>query len=232
MAITFSLIEKAVLLATKVFTTVRSTQRSEAPDQDAVVSALDDVSKRIDSLPASVARSVASELEWQQLEKLSSQAKSLKMAIEFGHETMLAASLVPISEQVEYSRLRLAEGKLEWLGPWMAAEAIRIEALRSLASTPKALSVVQNEVAQFRIRILNYTGRLVVGSMDEPWLKIASFVDGRDDALLYDIANASELQVADIVPDAPAKKPTARKAQPATTALASTAWPFPTTSRP
>lgn len=232
MAITFSLIEKAVLLATKVFVAVKSTEAGVAPDQGAVVDALDAMSKRIDSMPATIARKVASELEWQQLEKLSSQAKALKTAIEFGHEGMLAASLVPISEQVEYSRIRLAEGKLEWLGPWMAAEAIRIEALRSLASNPKSLAVVQNEVTGFRIRILNYTGKLVVGSTEEPWLKIAGFVDGRDDSLLYDIAGISELQTVNASQEPSAKKPKPSIASETKSALAPTAWPFPTTSCP
>lgn len=249
MRITFKLIEKAIMLATRVFVTVRETyanaNTNAAPaDQSNLISIIDDVSRKIDALASDIAGQVRYQLEKQQLEKLAAQAKVVKLALEFGNEAMLGTAVASISEQIEYSRVRLSEGKDEWFGPWMIAESVRIEALRMMAHSQRALDVVQREAQNFRISILNYTGKYIVSSTESPWLTIADFVEGRNEDVLLGLGEVEAFQVVDLEPEvegpkkakprAPAKpKAVAAPAAGEKATLApAAAWPFPTSSRP
>lgn len=239
MSLTFSLIEKAVSLATKVFVTVRESNANAVPaEQSNLIAIIDDVSRKIDSLASDIAGQVSYQLEKQQLEKLSAQAKVVKLALEFGNEAMLGTAVASISEQIEYSRVRLSEEKHEWFGPWMIAESVRIEALRIMAHNERALDVVQRETLNFRINILNHAGRLIISGGDSPWLKIADFVEGRNEDVLLSLGQVEELQEFDLEHEESAQK----KVKPRSRAVAkaavtpaagksvinpAAAWPFP-----
>jgi hypothetical protein len=114
------------------------------------------------------------------------------MALDFGNEHLRGPAVASISEQIEFSRLRLGEGKLEWFRAWMIAEAVRIEALRIMATTPRAAAVVERETMNFRVNILNHTGKLLIGSAASPWVRVADFVDGRDEDILFDLRDLGE----------------------------------------
>ncbi|MFN3791958.1 hypothetical protein [Massilia sp.] len=244
MRITFKLIEKAVDLATRVFVTVRETNANATPaDQSNLISLIDDVSRRIDSLASDIAGQVSYQLEKQQLEKLAAQTKVVKLALEFGNESMLGPAVASISEQIEYSRLRLSEGKHEWFAPWMIAESVRIEALRMMAHSQRALDVVQRETLNFRISILDHAGKLIVSSVDNPWLGIADFVDGRNEDVLLGLGEIEEFQAFEVEPEEDASRKAKPRSPAKTTAIAAPAeekaalapasgWPFPTSSRP
>jgi hypothetical protein len=244
MSLTFSLIEKAVNLATRVLVTVRESKASAAPaEQSNLIAIIDDVSRKIDSLASDIAGQVSYQLEKQQLEKLSAQAKVVKLALEFGNEVMLGTAVASISEQIEYSRVRLSEGKHEWFGPWMIAESVRIEALRIMAHNQRALDVVQRETLNFRINILNHAGKLIISGRESPWLKIADFVEGRNEDVLLSLGQVEELQLTDLEPEETVpKKATPRPAAATksveapkaekTTLSPAAPWPFSTSSRP
>lgn len=235
MAISFSLIAKAVDLATRVFVTVRDANSNTAAEDHAHLAAvIDDVARKIDSLATDIAGQVSAQLEKQQLEKLSAQAKVVKLALEFGNEAMLGTAVASISEQIEYSRLRLAEDKHAWFGPWLIAEAVRIEALRIMAHNQRALDIVQRETRNLRISILNHVGKLLIGNTENPWLKIADFVDGRNEDLLLGLGQIKALQVMEIeyeesVPAIaePVPVPAVESAL-----MPAAPWPFATSSRP
>jgi len=240
MGISLNLIAKAIELSAKVFFTMRAAKAGgSASDTSHLADLIEDVSKKIDSLASDIAGQVAYQLEKQQLEMLSAQAKVVKLALDFGNEHLLGPAVAKISEQIEFSRLRLAEGKLEWLGAWMIAEAVRIEALRIMATTPRAAAVVERETMNFRVNILNHVGKLLIGGADSPWVRIADFVDGRNEDILFDLRDLGALQAVDITPHEDTKAIAAPKKVKAKTATSSTsvvvpsaAWPFPTSSRP
>ncbi|MPQ55110.1 hypothetical protein [Duganella sp. FT27W] len=198
MPLTFSLIEKAVNLATKVFLAVRTPSSGGDSDQLQLVSIIDDVSKKIDSLAKGFAGELSYQLEKQQLERLSSQAKVVKLALEFGNDAMLGTAVASISEQIEYSRLRMNEGKHAWFGPWMIAESVRIEALRIMANSPRAVEVVERETVKFRLHILDHVGGMIIGATESPWSKISDFVEGRNEDILLSLANVQALQGSDV----------------------------------
>jgi hypothetical protein len=232
MGIPFSLIAKAVELAARVFVTVRSSG-STSVDGSELVSMIDEVSGKIDSVATSIGGEIAHQLEKQQLEKLSAQARVVRLALEINNAAMLGSAVASISEQIEYSRLRLGEGKLEWLGPWMIAEAVRIEALRIMAVGPRAVAVVEREAGNFRISILNHVGQFLIGSVDNPWVRIADFVEGRNEDVLFGLPQVGVLQLAEVssgeetedlvTADAPLEDDSV---------IAPSTWPFPTSSRP
>jgi hypothetical protein len=245
MGISFSLIAKAVELAAKVFVTVRDSGTDTSADNSDLVSMIDDVSRKIDLVAGSIGGQVAHQLEKQQLEKLSAQAKVVRLALEIGDAGLLGAAVASISEQIEYSRLRLEEGKQEWFGPWMIAEAVRIEALRIMTTGPRGVAAVERETRNFRINILNHVGRFVITSVDNPWVRIADFVEGRNEELLLGLRDVRALQVSDTAtgestgsrsgPDpvaTTAPVPPTDPAPAAKTVIAATKWPFPTSSRP
>lgn len=242
MGISFSLIAKAVELAAKVFVTVRDSSNGTTADNPDLVSMIDDVSRKIDSVAGSIGGQVAHELEKQQLEKLSAQAKVVRLALEIDNAAslgMLGAAVASISEQIEYSRLRLEEGKHEWFGPWMIGEAVRIEALRIMATGPRAVAAVERETRNFRINILNHVGRFVIASVDNPWAQIADFIDGRNEEILLGLRDIRALQVSDTATgkstgstSEPDPAPAADRAPAAKTVVAPAKWPFPTGSRP
>jgi hypothetical protein len=231
MRITFNLIEKAVDLAVRVFTTVRDTGNNTVTNDSAqLATAIDEVSRRIDAVASDFAGQLAGQLEKLQLERLSAQAKVVRLALEIDNDAMLGTAVASISEQIEYSRLRLAEGKHEWFGPWMIAESVRIEALRIMSSDkPRGLAVLERETAHFRINILNHVGALLIGSADNPWVLIADFVEGRNENVLLSLGHLAELQM----PPTPAAIETGFFAAPDTEAKSmiapAAAWPFPTT---
>jgi len=231
MRISFNLIEKAIDLATRVFVTVRDSDKPTS-EQSHLISLIDDVSRQIDSMVNSFAGEMRHQLEQQQLEKLSAQAKVVKLALEFGNPGMLGTALVSISEQIEYARVRLAEGKQEWFGPWMIAESVRIEALRIMADNPRAFEIVKRETQGFRIAILNHVGPLVIGTTDNPWHKIADFVEGRNEDVLLSLHEVKELQAAQADgADVPEKRKQPR-AEKKTVLVPASGWPFPTNARP
>lgn len=240
MGISLSLIAKAIELSAKVFVTVRAAKADKGSGDSAELSDLiEDVSKKIDSLASDIAGQVAYQLERQQLEMLSAQAKVVKLALDFGSEHLLGPAVAKISEQIEFSRLRLAEGKLEWFAPWMIAEAVRIEALRIMAPTPRAAAVVERETMNFRVNILNHVGKHLIGGVDSPWVRIADFVDGRNEDILFDLRDLGALQAVDITPAeetraiaAPGNAKTKAAASATKSIIAPTAWPFPTSARP
>ncbi|MVW64157.1 hypothetical protein GPY61_29930 [Massilia sp. NEAU-DD11] len=241
MRITFNLIEKAIDLATRVFVTVRDVNNSASSNESHLVSMIDEVSKKIDSVATHIGAEVAHQLEKQQLEKLSSQAKVVKLALEIDNAAMLGTAVASISEQIEYSRLRLSEGKHEWFGPWMIAEAVRIEALRIMAANPRALAAVERETLNFRINILNHVGVFLITSMDNPWVQIADFVDGRNEDVLLSLRDVKVLQVADDTAVKSKRQAASHGASTlesestsseASTVIAPAAWPFPTSLRP
>jgi len=232
MRLTFSLIEKAVNLATRVFVTVRDTgNNNTAAATPHLASLIDDVSRRIDSVASDFAGEVASQMERQQLEKLSAQAKVVKLALEIGNDSMLGSAVASISEQIEYSRLRLAENKHAWFAPWMIAESIRIEALRIMANNPRGVAVVERETVAFRINILNHVGKLVIGATENPWVQIADFVEGRNENVLQSLSQLDALQMSadGTVGSEPAAS--LQDASAASSAIAFAAWPFPTSLR-
>jgi hypothetical protein len=229
MGISFSLIEKAVDLATRVFVTVRDKNDSNAEQaQSGLITIIEDVSKKIDALASDIAGQVAYQLEKQQLEKLSAQAKVVKLALDFGNDSMLGPAVASISEQIEFSRLRLAEGKQEWFGPWMIAESVRIEALRIMAASPRAMAVVERETLNFRINILNHAGKLLIGSSENPWVRIADFVDGRNEDILLDLREVGAFQTFATAPVDDDKEALAA----VSSLVKAASWPFPTSSRP
>lgn len=231
MGITFNLIEKAVDLATRVFVTVRDTNKRAPTTESVLVSMIDEVSKKIDSAANGIGAQVAHKLEKQQLEKLSAQAKVVKLALEIDNAAMLGAAVATISEQIEYSRLRLGEGKHEWFGPWMIAESVRIEALRIMASNPRALAAVERETRNFRISILDHVGQFLIASIDNPWVQIADFVEGRNEQVLLSLRDVKALQVdAPVVESTTVAAPRPRPAKQKKAEIAPVAWPFPTRS--
>ncbi|SOE92700.1 Biotin-requiring enzyme [Burkholderia sp. D7] len=156
-----------------------------------VLSAVNDVSHKLDIVARDIVGKVTQKLEQDQLEKLAAQVRTVKLGLEFENEGMLTTSLVHITEQIEYAKNRLAEGKREWLGPWLMAEAVRIAALRAVPGGEKAMTVLNREVLAFRLNILDYTRDSLLKSSKSPWLKIAEFVEGRNEDVLRLVENTS-----------------------------------------
>lgn len=162
-----------------------------------LLSSIEDISHKLDFVAHDVATKVSRKLEADQLEKLTSQIKAIKFALEFNDKDMLRLTLVRIIDQLEYAKNRISEGKFEWLSPWMMAESIRIVSLRKIAIDNNALDVVYKEALAFRISILNFTGSFVVKTNNSPWLKISEFVEGKNEDILKLINSAKHLHNSD-----------------------------------
>lgn len=84
------LARQAVELSAKVFFTMRAAKAGgSASDTSDLADLIEDVSKKIDSLASDIAGQVGYQLEKQQLEMLSAQAKVVKLALDFGNEHLL-----------------------------------------------------------------------------------------------------------------------------------------------
>ena len=149
-----------------------------------LLASIKDISEKLDVLAQDVANRVSIKLESDQLEKLISQIKSVRFALEFNDKNMLSVSLVNIMDQIEYAKRRILEDKYEWLGPWMMAESIRIVSLRKMANDKSSMDMVYQEALTFRINILDYTGSAIIKPKSAPWREIADFVDGKNENLL------------------------------------------------
>ncbi|VVE77006.1 hypothetical protein PCA31118_05356 [Pandoraea captiosa] len=164
-----------------------------------VLTAIDDVSRKLDLVAQDIVSKVSQKLEHDQLERLSAQIKAVKFGIQFGDESMLKLPLVQVAEQIEYAKHRIAEGKYEWLGPWMMAESIRLVGLREIARNDAACEVLKREALSFRLNILDFTGDFLLKAVNSPWVKISEFVEGRNEDVLRLIENSSDFGVTDTV---------------------------------
>lgn len=221
-----------------------------------VLTAIDDVARKLDGVAQDIVGKVSEKLERDELERLASQIKGLKLALEFGDKGMLSATLARIMEQIDYAKNRIAEGKIEWLGPWVIAESIRIVALHEVAESTKAHELVKRLAHDFRIDVLDYTRDYLMRSGKAPWVKISEFVEGKNEDLMSLLASSVDFGDQKVQRAERASKPrkpssdSAQKSNPrvsapaapaASTAPATTvktalnpsaAWPFPTGSRP
>lgn len=151
---------------------------------------IDDVSRRLSTVAGDAAALVRLKLEKDRLEDLSAHIQSMKFAIEFGKEALLMPALASIAIQIAYAKSRLVEGKYEWLGTWMMAEAVRIAALYQVAGNDSAIRLAEREAKAFRLAILNFTGKSLVDSGGSHWELIADFVDGRNENYLVGVKEA------------------------------------------
>lgn len=244
----YNLVKKGVEVASFVFGKVReledhaSIASSTVPvyqyDDQKLIAAIDDVSRRIDDVAQTVVAGVSKKLEFDQLQKLGSQVKVLKGALEFGNENMIITALMPLAEQVEYSKLRIAEGKREWIGPWMIGESIRLAAMQVLVADEKKRAFVAREIVNFRVNILDHTGNFLMQSVPSPWLLISDFIEGRNENLLEnldairDFEKAEKPKAVKLVKATKELKPVKAAAPAAKAVLApAAAWPFPTSTR-
>jgi hypothetical protein len=207
--------------------------------------AIDDVAQKLDS----VVSSITDKIERDQLEFLTTQAKSVHFALEFENEGMMGQTVTRLMELIGYAKNRIAEGKAEWLGPWLVAESIRLIALRRLAASEKALALVERESSVFRAALMDHCGRSIVARGNVPWVKIGEFVQGANEDVMPLIAQTMHVEEdeEDAREDAieagsfghalaisksivaPSAGPSAA-VKPALNPAA--AWPFPTGSRP
>ncbi|RQU31912.1 hypothetical protein DF142_33365 [Burkholderia cenocepacia] len=195
------LLDKGLTLAGEFLSFFRDEgARSSEPDMAVAVatsrsneklaSAVDDVAKRLETAVQSIVGNVVDKIERDQLELLTAQAKSVHFAIEFENDGMLGPAVTRIMELIAYAKNRIAEGKQEWLGPWLMAESIRIVALRRLASSEKAKALVQSEAHAFRLSILDYSGQSLLSKGKVPWMKVAEFVQGTNEDIVQLIAQS------------------------------------------
>ncbi|CAJ3521779.1 MULTISPECIES: hypothetical protein [Burkholderia cepacia complex] len=208
--------------------------------------AIDDVARKLEGAVQSIVGNIVEKLERDQLELLTAQVKSVHFALEFENDGMLGPAVTRIMELIAYAKNRIAEGKEQWLGPWLMAESVRIIALRRLASSERALALVQSEANAFRLSILDYSGQSLVSNGNVPWVKIAEFVRGENEDVVHLISQSIRInspkerarEASDAVEE---EAPTTANATaaPAISAPAATvktalnpaaAWPFPTGS--
>ncbi|MEX3671135.1 biotin/lipoyl-containing protein [Paraburkholderia phenoliruptrix] len=164
----------------------RETSMRRADETNAaLLASVADMSDKLDGAVHSIVAQVTQKMEHDQLEKLGALFKTVKLAMELGQDAMLASAMTDISVQTEYAKSRLAEGKRDWLGPWMMSEALRIAALRTLVSGEKANAIISREALAFRTQILDYSRHSLLETFEKaPWLKIAQFVQGENEDLL------------------------------------------------
>jgi hypothetical protein len=208
--------------------------------------AVDDVAKKLEGAIQSIVGNIVEKIERDQLELLTAQVKSVHFALEFENDGMLGPAVSRIMELIAYAKNRIAEGKQEWLGPWLMAESVRIIALRRLASSERALALVQSEAHTFRLNILDYSGKSLVSKGNVPWVKIAEFVEGKNEDVVLLISRSAQLDPLEereqedlgaqatepsTVSEKKAEAPSAATSSVKTALNPVAAWPFPTGSR-
>ncbi|MFM0158221.1 hypothetical protein PQQ99_37815 [Paraburkholderia sediminicola] len=204
---TLDMLQKSYKIASQVLSYLREGEgRTESTSVAAtisreevnakILSAITDVSQKLDIVARDIVGKVIQKLEQEQLEKLAAQVRTVKLGLEFGNEGILTTSLVHITEQIEYAKNRLVEGKREWLGPWLIAESVRIAGLRAVSGGDKASTVLNREALAFRLNILDYARDSLLKSSRSPWLKIAEFVEGRNEDVLMLVENTPDGAVA------------------------------------
>lgn len=154
--------------------------------------------------------------------------KVLKNALEFGNENMIVTALMPLAEQVQYSKLRIGEGKQEWIGPWMIAEFIRLAAMQTLAGDDRQRAFIFREIASFRVQILDHAGEILIRLISSPWQQIADFVEGRNEQLLDNLESIQDFEKEARPKAGASEQSTQGQPELAKTVNApAIAWPFP-----
>jgi hypothetical protein len=242
----FSLLKKGTEFATFVFGKVRDLEGKLTEtgtdgatchyDDKKLIAAIEDVSQKIEDVASSIVAGVSEKIEFDQLQKLGSQVKVLKGALEFGNENMIITALVPLAEQVQYSKLRIAEGKQQWIGPWMIGESIRLAAMQTLASNDRSREFVAREILNFRVHILDNTGEFLIRTMQSPWLQISDFIEGRNEKLLDNLEALKHVEAkvklqAEKITAKPKASAAKAKVAPAPALSPAAGWPFPTSTR-
>ncbi len=210
-----------------------------AKHESEVLDAVREIASQLDIAVSEIVKEVTKKIEKDQWEKLVAQVKGVQLALDLENTEMLQQAVGRITEQIEYAKNRLSENKIEWLGPWLMAESIRLVAIGQIATTDRAAQLLERETRNFRISILDLGAQYLLSLSSVPWLKIAEFVDGRSEDILRLIAtesiNESPIAKSKKVSTAPTKSSKSLKTLPSPPAKSvlnpAAAWPFPTGSK-
>lgn len=81
----------------------------------------------------SAAGRVIDKLEADKMEELCARINNLSMLLSMGRKTELLQYAMTLNESVQYAQNRISERKIQWIGPWLAGQAVFFAALNSSA---------------------------------------------------------------------------------------------------
>lgn len=153
---------------------------------------------------------IVEKLESDKLEELQARVKNVSMLLRMRREAQLLQPALTLNESVEYAQNRLREGKLDWLGPWLAGKAVFLAAMRACdAMGGDEFSEFEAEVASGRRVVLDWAAPILLHSNGRlPWDAIAAFMAGEPPAFL------KEFQRSVVTAPAPPRDPRAPRACP------------------
>ncbi|CAB3684629.1 Dihydrolipoyllysine-residue acetyltransferase component of pyruvate dehydrogenase complex [Achromobacter denitrificans] len=154
-----------------------------------VLSAIADLSRQLDAVASSIVDAVEKKFEQNQYERLGAAVKTVKLALEVRDRTLLASAVASLSEQVEQAKNRLAEGKSNWFGPWLAGESVRLISLHALAVDEGGRSAVRALATDLRENVLEYSRGTLELQRRLPWRQIADFIKGDSEDILSLLAS-------------------------------------------
>lgn len=150
----------------------------------------------VESSSASLAAAISSasdrivqKLESDKLEELQARVKNVSMLLRMRREAQLLQPALTLNESVEYAQNRLREGKLDWLGPWLAGKAVFLAAMRACdAMGSDDFAEFEAEVATGRRVVLDWAAPILLRSSGTlPWDAIAAFMAGEPPTFLRDV---------------------------------------------
>lgn len=202
MSTTIDPINQAARIAALFFSVVREGKdvfgieagRRDAPqagDGEHILSAISDLSRQLEHARSSIVGSIGQKFEQEQLEKLAAAVKAVKLALELRNRALIAASIPSLSEQVEQAKNRLAEGKADWFGPWLAGESVRLIGIHALIEDEGGHKAIQRLATDLRENVLEYSRGTLELRDRMPWRQIADFVKGDSEEVLSLIAHDS-----------------------------------------
>jgi hypothetical protein len=120
------------------------------------------------------------EEEREGLELLVSRARNLSTIAEMDRPDQALQYAWTLRESVDYASNRLDEGKLSWLGPFLAGSSLFLAALRYAGEPAQEETArLRQAVLDARYRVLDQAvPRLVARAKPIPWPEIAAFLQG------------------------------------------------------
>ena len=150
--------------------------------QRALALSVDSAASYLAERIAEVALAIVSKLESDKLEELRSRISNTALVLRMERANDSLAYTLSLKESADYARNRVREGKIQWFGPWLTAEALFAALLSATpSSSANHASALAEVLRESRHRILDLTiPHLVNSNRPIPWDTVSLFLSGAE----------------------------------------------------
>lgn len=168
-----------------------SQHQSEARVKDSLTQLVKTTATDLRSAIDAASGRVIDKLEADKMEELCARINNLSMLLAMGRKTEVLHYAMTLNESVQYANSRILERKVQWIGPWLAGQAVFFAALNSSADQSEgARKELEDAISRAKHLVLSTIVPEIVGNGGEiPWPAVVAFLGPAGGKHLPEIAS-------------------------------------------